>query len=74
MSSYDDMTDKIPIEEEVVGVQTVDVKPRHSDGVKTQSIGRKISSRDTGCYVVRTGVGAVEQRYQWGDHYLENCS
>jgi len=42
---------------QVVGVPIVDPKPRHSDGVKTQSIGKRISSRDMDYCVVKTDVG-----------------
>jgi len=42
---------------QAVGVRTVDAKPQHSDGVRIQSIGKKISSRDMDYCVVRTGVG-----------------
>jgi hypothetical protein len=41
---------------QAVGVRIVDARLQHSDGVKTQSIGKRISSKDTDCYVVRTGV------------------
>jgi hypothetical protein len=42
---------------QAVGVRTVDTKPKHSDGVRIQSIGKMMLSRDMDCYVVRTGVG-----------------
>ena len=42
---------------QVVGVRTVDARPKHSDGVKTQNIGKMMLSRDMDYYVVRTGVG-----------------
>jgi hypothetical protein len=42
---------------QAVGVRTVDAKPKHSDGVRTQNIGKMMLSRDMDCYVVRTGAG-----------------